>query len=272
MMTKGLIDGGATWRRQPEGTEAEANGGGRVVIDFDLARAQFMERAAAPDIAANVLKLGYVIAYKHMDVESKKAVVGQQTLAADLNVTVRTIQSLLATLEPFGLMIEPGAGRGKPSVYRIGSFASESESANAISPFDAEKAKCIASFNAETAKPNSLFSELTPPRASKRMGDDDGFAAFWQAYPRRVARGAAEKAYHRVIRNREATEAEVLAGAMRYAAQRGGEDPEFTKHPATWLNGKCWMDEAPLNSGRPRSYLDSIAAGLALVPDDEAAS
>ena len=32
------------------------------------------------------------------------------------------------------------------------------------------------------------------------------------------------------------------------------------------------MDEAPLNSGRPRSYLDSIAAGLALVPDDEAAS
>jgi hypothetical protein len=100
----------------------------------------------------------------------------------------------------------------------------------------------------------------------------DGFAEFWQAYPRRVARGAAEKAYNRIIRSREATEAELLAGAMRYAAQRDGEDARFTKHPATWLNGKCWMDEPPPNGGRPRSYLDSIAAGLALVPDDEVAS
>ena len=63
---------------------------------FDLARAQFMTRAAAPDVSANVLKLGYVIAYKHMNVESKTAVVSQETLAADLNMTVRTIQSLLA--------------------------------------------------------------------------------------------------------------------------------------------------------------------------------
>ena len=167
-------------------------------------------------------------------------------------------------------MIERGAGRGKPSVYRIGSFASESESANAISPFDAEKAKCIASFNAETAKPNSLFPELTPTPASKRV-TTEGFASFWQAYPRRVAKGAAEKAYHRIIRAREATEAELLAGAMRYAAQRDGEDPLFTKHPATWLNGKCWTDEPPPNSSRPRTYLDSIAAGFALFPDDEAA-
>ena len=82
MMTKELIDGGGGWRRQPEGTEAEVNGRGRVVIDFDLARAQFVARAAAPDIAANVLKLGYVIAYKHMNVASMTATVGQEVLAA----------------------------------------------------------------------------------------------------------------------------------------------------------------------------------------------
>jgi hypothetical protein len=84
-----------------------------------------------------------------------------------------------------------------------------------------------------------------------------------------VAKGAAAKAYRRIIRNREATEAELLAGAMRYAAQRDGDDPQFTKHPATWLNGKCWMDEVSPSRGRPRSYLDTIAAGLALIPDDE---
>jgi hypothetical protein len=36
------------------------------VSDFELSRAQFLARAAAPDIPANVLKLGYVIAYKRM--------------------------------------------------------------------------------------------------------------------------------------------------------------------------------------------------------------
>ena len=237
--------------------------------DFDAARAQFMARAAAPGVSANVLKLAYVIAFKHMNVESKTAVVGQGTLAADLNVTVRTVQNLLPVLQGFGLVIERGVGRNKLSVFRIGSVSSESKGANAMSPFDAEKAKRTASFDAETAKPNSLFPELTPPRARKLV-PVEGFAAFWQAYPRRVAKGAAEKAYRRIIRDREATEAELLAGAMRYAAQRDGEDPRFTKHPATWLNGKCWTDETPTNSRPPRSYLESIAAGLALVPDDEA--
>ena len=131
--------------------------------DFDTARAQFMARAAAPDVSANVLKLAYVIAFKHMNVESMTAVVGQGTLAADLNVTVRTVQNLLPVLQGFGLVIERGVGRNKLSVFRIGSVSSESKGANAMSPFDAEKAKRTASFDAETAKPNSLFPELTPP-------------------------------------------------------------------------------------------------------------
>ena len=65
---------------------------------FNFARAQLMARAAAPEVAANVFKLGYVITYKHMNVESKTAIVGQETLAADLNMTVRTVQNLLATV------------------------------------------------------------------------------------------------------------------------------------------------------------------------------
>ena len=119
-------------------------------------------------------------------------------------------------------MIEPGAGRSNLSIYRVGSAASNPENAKAASPLDAER-----------AKEGTLFSELTPPTRAGKQVAADGFAAFWQAYPRRVSRGAAEKAYHRIIRGREATEAELLAGAMRYAAQRDGEDAQFTKHPAT---------------------------------------
>ena len=170
------------------GTEAETCGGGSVVNDpFNLARAQLLARVAGPEVAANVLKLAYVIAYKHMNVESKTAVVGHKTLAADLNVTVRTIQGLLITLKTFGVAINRGAGRNKLSVYRIASVAVESEDAKTVSSLEVEKASPTAFVDAETAKPNSLFPEPNPPARTRRQVAD-GFAAFWQAYPAELRR------------------------------------------------------------------------------------
>ena len=37
---------------------------------------------------------------------------------------------------------------------------------------------------------------------------------------------------------------EILIEATKhYAAQMAGKDSQYIKHPATWLNGKCWLDE-----------------------------
>jgi hypothetical protein len=107
--------------------------------------------------------------------------------------------------------------------------------------------------------------------AASPKNEPDGFVEFYRVFPRHIARGAAERAYRRIIKSGEATEAELLAGAMRYAAAQDGKDPTYIKHPATWLNGKCWLDEPAPAAARPRSYLDSIRAGLALHPDEEGA-
>ncbi|MDE3791711.1 DUF1376 domain-containing protein [Sinorhizobium meliloti] len=64
---------------------------------------------------------------------------------------------------------------------------------------------------------------------------------FWPVYPRKVGKGQAIKAY-RAARKRASAE-EITSGAKRYASDRSGQDPSFTKHPATWLNGQCWLDE-----------------------------
>ena len=99
----------------------------------------------------------------------------------------------------------------------------------------------------------------------------EGFVEFYRVFPRHIARGAAERAYRRIIKSGEATEAELLAGAMRYAAAQDGKDPTYIKHPATCLNGKCWLDEPAPATARPRRYLDSIRAGLAVHADEEGA-
>jgi hypothetical protein len=75
--------------------------------------------------------------------------------------------------------------------------------------------------------------------------------SFWRQYPKRVDMAAALRAYRGVIKRKLATPAELLAGAMRYAGERHGQDPKYTKNPATWLNAGSWANEttvaAPIN-------------------------
>jgi hypothetical protein len=78
----------------------------------------------------------------------------------------------------------------------------------------------------------------------KKETSGEAFDRFWVVYPKRVTKEAARKAFAKAVEN--GTDAEALiAGAQRYAVERQGQDPKYTKHPATWLNGGCWEDEAP---------------------------
>lgn len=67
----------------------------------------------------------------------------------------------------------------------------------------------------------------------------DDFNAFWSAYPRKVGKFDAKKAYAkaRVI----ATADEILAGVETY--KRCKPDYADWCHPATWLNKGRWLDE-----------------------------
>ena len=68
------------------------------------------------------------------------------------------------------------------------------------------------------------------------------FDEFWKVFPRRIAKLAARTAWDRAMRI--ATPEEVVEGAKNYARwlQEPGWRPH-AKHPATWLNAGCWMDE-----------------------------
>lgn len=71
---------------------------------------------------------------------------------------------------------------------------------------------------------------------------DAGFAEWWRVYPKREGETGARRAYERIVRSGEASPAELLAGAMRYAAGRQGEPERFTKSPENWLRGGHWSD------------------------------
>ena len=76
---------------------------------------------------------------------------------------------------------------------------------------------------------------------TKSIEIESEFANWYQGYPKKVGRGQALKAY-RAARKLATAEA-IQAGMAKYRATLNGTEMRFVKHPATWLNGQCWLDE-----------------------------
>jgi hypothetical protein len=82
---------------------------------------------------------------------------------------------------------------------------------------------------------------------------------FWPRYPRHAAKRAALKAFAKAVKAGTSPD-EIIAGAMRYAAEVANTEPRFIKHPATWLNGACWLDEpSSPRQGKPRTAAEAAA-------------
>lgn len=65
------------------------------------------------------------------------------------------------------------------------------------------------------------------------------FDTFWAAYPRRVAKADAKKAFDKAMRK---TTLETILSAIESYKKHKPEYCDFA-HPATWLNGERWTDE-----------------------------
>lgn len=67
------------------------------------------------------------------------------------------------------------------------------------------------------------------------------FDEFWRTYPRKVAKGAARRAWDKAVKVAK-PEQIIMALQMQVAAGLGKERM-YTPYPATWLNGERWEDE-----------------------------
>ena len=65
------------------------------------------------------------------------------------------------------------------------------------------------------------------------------FDAFWTAYPRKTAKGAATAAWVKALK--KATAEEIIKAAHTYRDDPNREEG-FTAHASTWLNQERWLD------------------------------
>jgi hypothetical protein len=75
----------------------------------------------------------------------------------------------------------------------------------------------------------------------------EAFLAFWSRYPKKVAKKDAWRAWQKL------TDEEIarIPAALDWQIPTW-HDPEFMKHPATWLNKGCFDDEPPVVAAKPK--------------------
>lgn len=79
------------------------------------------------------------------------------------------------------------------------------------------------------------------------------FESFWKAYPKKVGKGAAEKAWQKIKPSERLLNEMVEAiQKQRTSKEWIKEDGQFIPNPATWLNQKRWEDclDKPKGSGK----------------------
>lgn len=168
----------------------------------------------------------------------------QQRLADDTLLNVRTVVRGIYWLEGNGF-IRVTRRHNKPNFYAITSMEEDMtneivkknparhdnlspEVVSNITKLDiASSSKAITTSHDTLAHPNN-----TPV-----------FQAFWQAYPRRIGKGAARTAFKKALKF--STAEEIIQGAIAYAShcEEMGTEKQYVPHPSTWLNGERWEDD-----------------------------
>lgn len=85
---------------------------------------------------------------------------------------------------------------------------------------------------------------LAQPSVERVDAEQPEFVTFWTAYPRKVGKGAARKAWAKV-RPSQALAAKIIAAVEAQKAWPAWtkDDGKYIPHPTTWLNQTRWEDE-----------------------------
>lgn len=70
------------------------------------------------------------------------------------------------------------------------------------------------------------------------------FEKFWEAYPRKVGKQNAYKAFLKLKVDSETLE-KILFAINQQKSSEQWQDERYIPHPSTWLNGERWNDELP---------------------------
>lgn len=162
------------------------------------------------------------------------------TIAKMVNSSERSVQRDIQHLQNIGeLKVEvqnaPTRNQYKSNLYWImlpGVTAGVTESQSGVTDLTSG----VTAGGVQT-----LIEPLQETNNLKNAHSDELFEEFWTAYPRKLDKAKAFRAFKSALKRTKFED--ILAGVIAYRNDPK-RDPDFTKYPATWLNSDAWENAA----------------------------
>jgi hypothetical protein len=164
-------------------------------------------------------------------------------LAGD--ISTRTIQRCLPILREIGVIDYQTPKLRGPITFSILSVATDSHNDTPVSHNDTPDSHSVTT---EAILPPRRTIEVTkkkPNEESRKQPcgrvEDPDFLAFWEAYPRKVAKPKAFAAWQKA---KLPAIADILASitAQSSSDQWSKDGGKYIPHPTTWITGERWSD------------------------------
>lgn len=168
--------------------------------------------------------------------------VSNQTLVIHTGLSRQGIQKARNSLKQLGA-IDFKANGTLATSYKMNSLAITEATSNSY------QVGCQVGFQDGCQVGCQVGSTLTKPKPKPKLKQDttpispNDFAAFWEAYPKKKAKGDAEKAWRGVR-----AELSVILEAVNRQKRSSDwqkDGGKYIPYPATWLRGKRWEDAEP---------------------------
>jgi len=145
-------------------------------------------------------------------------------------------------LEEF-FVLSDGGWKNDRCDYEIEKYHGKAESARRANKAKIEKKTLKSELKSEPIQ--NVTQEPKNPKTHKPTPVVEGFDSFWKAYPRKVAKAEAQKAFNKIK-----PDADVLAQMISSIARSCEstdwlkDNGQFIPFPSTWLNQRRWEDES----------------------------
>jgi beta-galactosidase GanA len=150
-----------------------------------------------------------------------------------------TIKSAVTELEAYGYLVRSEEQKRSDD----GTFADyEWRTADPSQNPDTGKSR-----HGETEHKEEQVIRKTITKNKQENNLDDLFNEFWTAYPRKLDKAKAFRAFRSALKR--AKFEDILAGVIAYRNDPK-RDPDYTKYPATWLNNDAWENAATTPEAR----------------------
>ena len=142
---------------------------------------------------------------------------------------------------------------------------------------DNKTQQTITNDNKQQQTPTKLPKEKEKEKEKEKQKEkEQAFARFWKAYPRKVNKPGAKRAFDKLPVDDGLLSVMLSAiDKQKASAQWQENGGQYIPHPATWLNGRRWEDEIqriapnnPVGNYTQRSYAGEQEKALARMMQD----